>query len=77
MIKRQTTFMIGLRPKGSTTYTPCSDPTVSRATDAYANFFALKDRAEEVCNQLKDAYPQKEFQIFEFREVGYTASIQG
>ena len=77
MIKRQITYMIGLRPKGSTTYTPVNDRDIERETDAYANFFATRERAELICNKLKEAEPHLQFEIFEFRQVGYTVSCGG
>jgi len=77
MVKRQVTYMIGVRPKGSTTYTPVPDLAITKWITAYANFFATKDRAEKICNLLKDDRPQLEFEIFEFRQVGYTCSPGG
>ena len=75
MTHRQVNYMIGFRPQGSCIFTPVQDDVVAKYVDRHANFMANKCIAEDVCTILNARDDGNTYQIFEFREVGYTASI--
>ncbi len=74
---RQISYMIGYKPNGSSTFTPVGDDVVAKYTDNHANFIANKFIAEDICTILKAREDGNDYQIFEFREVGYTVSCGG
>jgi len=74
---RQVNYMLGFRPHGSHTFTPVADEVVAKYTDRHANFMGNKCIAEDICTILKAREDGNDYQIFEFREVGYTASAGG